>query len=45
MGLYKSPPSSLFAYLRPFLASLTIVYILPFFAFFPPSDDREKSER
>ena len=42
--LYKSPPSSLFAHLRPFYVSLVLVYTLPFLASFPPSDDRETTE-
>ena len=45
MGLYKSPTVSLFADFGSFYVFLVLVYTLPFFAPFPPSDDREKSER
>ncbi len=43
--LYKSPTISLFAHFGLFYVFLVLVYTLPFFASFPPSDDREKSER
>lgn len=45
LDLYKSPPSSLFAHLRSSYAYLALVYTLPFFVTFSPTDDREKSER
>lgn len=41
MGLYKSPTVSLFAHFESFYVFLVLVYILPFFASFRPTDDRE----
>ena len=41
MGLYKSPTTSLFVHFRLFYVFLVLVYVLPFFASFTPSDDCE----
>lgn len=44
MGLYKSSTVSLFVHFGSFYVFLALVYTLPFFASFPPSDDREKTD-
>ena len=41
MGLYKSPPSSLFVHFGSLYVFLVLVYTLPFFTTPRPSDDRE----